>query len=306
VFHEARQQGALLRETSKPCRAWFKAHPFMLRPRRGGFAIRRILALICLSFVAVATAQAANAAARVALVIGNAGYQSHRLPKLAKSAADAAAMADLFRRAGFQVKEAKNLGFFAFKDAIREFAAQASDAEIAVIYFSGHGIGIDGINYLLPIDAKLTIDDDAPREGVDLDSVLSAVMPARHLGLVILDASRARPLVEVMRHTSRAVATDPGARPVEALPANVMVASAAKPGSTTKDGNGSNSPYTAALLKHLAQPGLDIAVAFARVHDEMVAGSKNAQEPVVYGSYGGEPIAIRSGNDLDSTPQQAR
>jgi uncharacterized caspase-like protein len=253
-------------------------------------AIYRILALICLSVAAVAAPQAADAATRVALVIGNSAYQ--RLPKLGKAANDAAAMAALLRKAGYAVKEANNLRFFPFKDAIYAFKAEASEAEVAIIYFSGHGIGVDGINYLLPTDAKLPRDDEAAREGIDLDGIVSATVPAKQLGLVILDASRARPLVEVTRHTNAAVATNPGASEVEPLPGNVMVALAARPGSAAKDGNGTHSPYTAALLKHLAEPGLDVASAFARVRDEVIAGTKNTQEPVVYGSDAAGTVAL--------------
>jgi uncharacterized caspase-like protein len=243
-----------------------------------------------LSLVAVAAPQAANAAARVALVIGNSAYQ--RLPKVAKGVNDAAAMAALLRKAGYTVKEANNLGFFAFKDAIYAFKSVAREAEVAVIYFSGHGIGVDGNNYLLPIDARLTSDDDAAREGINLDSILSAFPSAIQLGLVILDASHARPLVEVTWPASGAVARNSGARPVGSLPGNLMVASSAKPGSTTKDGNGPNSPYTAALLKHLAQSDLEIARALARVHDDVVASTKSKQEPVVYG--GGNATTLRA------------
>jgi uncharacterized caspase-like protein len=257
-------------------------------PRR--FAIRRILALICLSLVvAVGMPQAANAAARVALVIGNSAYQ--RLPKPGRPANDAAAMAALFRKLGYVVKEAKNLGFFAFKDAIYTFKSGASAADVAVVYFSGQGIGLDGVNYLLPTDARLTSDDDAAREGINLESILSAVVPARQLGLVILDASRARALVEVNRHTTQA-AGNSGARPANSLPANVLVASSAKPGSTTKDGDGPSGAYTAALLKHLAEPGIDVAVAFGRIHDDVIKATGNKQAPVVYGSLDGQTVAL--------------
>ena len=201
-------------------------------------------------------------------------------------------MAALLRKAGYTVKEANNLGFFAFKDAIYAFKSVAREAEVAVIYFSGHGIGVDGNNYLLPIDARLTSDDDAAREGINLDSILSAFPSAIQLGLVILDASHARPLVEVTWPASGAVARNSGARPVDSLPGNLMVASSAKPGSTTKDGNGPNSPYTAALLKHLAQSDLEIARALARVHDDVVASTKSKQEPVVYG--GGNASTLRA------------
>jgi uncharacterized caspase-like protein len=243
-----------------------------------------------LILVAVAAPQAANAAARVALVIGNSSYQ--RLPKVAKGVNDAAAMAALLRKAGYTVKEANNLGFFAFKDAIYAFKSVAREAEVAVIYFSGHGIGVDGNNYLLPIDARLTSDDDAAREGINLDSILSAFPSAIQLGLVILDASHARPLVEVTWPASGAVARNSSARPADSLPGNLMVASAAQPGSTTKDGSGANSPYTAALLKHLAQSDLEIARALARVHDDVVASTKSKQEPVVYG--GGNASTLRA------------
>jgi uncharacterized caspase-like protein len=259
-------------------------------PLQGGFTIRRILALTCLTLIAVAIAQTADAAARVALVIGNSAYQ--RLPRLAKPPSDAAAMANLLKRAGFEVRQATSLGFFAFKEAVRAFASDASEAEIAVIYFSGQGMGFDGVNYLLPIDARLTIEDDAAREGIDLDSVISAVMRAKQLGLVILDASYARALVEIGSYPSRTIAGNAGERAANALPENVMVASATKAGATAKDAAGGNSPYAAALLKHLGQPGLDVSLAFARVRDDVLKATGNKQEPVLYGSLDGRTIAL--------------
>lgn len=199
-------------------------------------------------------------------------------------------MANLLKRAGFEVRQATSLGFFAFKEAVRAFAAEASEAEIAVIYFSGQGIGFDGVNYLLPIDARLTIEDDAAREGIDLDSVISAVMRAKQLGLVILDASHARALVEIGNYPSRTIAGNSGERAANALPANVMVASATKAGATAKDADG--DPFAAALIKHLGQPGLDVSLAFARVRDDVLKATGNKQEPVVYGSLDGRTIAL--------------
>jgi len=141
---------------------------------------------------------AALADKRVALVIGNSSYQAGA--KLSNPAKDASAIADLLERAGFdKVVLRLDLGNIDFKREMRKFEDDASDADIALVYFAGHGIEIGGTNYMLPVDARLASDRDADDEAIPLDRILEAVDPARKLRLIILDACRENPFVTAMR-----------------------------------------------------------------------------------------------------------
>lgn len=137
--------------------------------------------------------QPAWATKRVALVIGNSSYQN--VPLLPNPANDAAAIAATLKGAGFDVVDSRlNLAASDMRRALRDFADQARDADIALVYYAGHGIEIDGTNYLIPTDAKLERDTDIYDEAFSLDRVLLAIEPARQLRVVIVDACRNNPL----------------------------------------------------------------------------------------------------------------
>ncbi len=228
---------------------------------------------------------------RVALVVGNSAYANAvRLPNPVK---DAAAIAEMFQKAGFYIVDLRlDLGSLELKRAMREFNLQAGDADIAVIYFAGHGIEIGGINYLIPVDAKLATDLDAEDEGVSLDRVIRATEPARRLRLVILDACRDNPFDKKMLRTTATRAVSSGLAKIEVTLANTMVAYAAKANSTAEDGKGDHSPFSAALLKYLPEPGVDVRIAFGKVRDEVLSSTGRRQEPFVYGSLGGEEVSL--------------
>jgi len=254
----------------------------------------RLRLLSCLAVaVAVMTlmSPAALAERRVAVVIGNSSYQN--VARLSNPVNDAAAIAALFEAAGFDVVTAlRDLGNLEFKRAVRDFTALARGADIAVIFYAGHGIEIGGGNYLLPVDAKLAKDYDAEDEAVPLDRIVRALEPARRLRLVLLDACRDNPFVRTMQRTLAVRAVTGGLAKVEPMTTDTLIAFAAKAGSTAEDGSGPHSPFTAALLKHIAAPGLDIQMALRRVRDEVLRSTGNRQEPYVYGSLGGSEIAL--------------
>jgi len=134
----------------------------------------------------------------VALIIGNSGYQ--HVARLANPANDSVAMSDALRSAGFDTVELRrDLTATLMRRAIRDFSDAARDADVAIIYFAGHGIEIDGANYLIPVDAVLERDIDAFDEAIPLDRLLSVIEPAKKLRLVILDACRDNPFAKVMR-----------------------------------------------------------------------------------------------------------
>lgn len=236
---------------------------------------------------------AAWAEKRVALIVGNSRYQT--VPQLANPSRDANAVAKLFRDAGFDSVEVQiNVGNLEFKRAIRKFETSADQADIAVVYYAGHGLELAGTNYLIPVDARLASDRDADDEAILLERLVSSADGAKRLRLVILDACRDNPFVPAMRRerklANRAVTSGLGR--VEPTSTDTLIAYAAKAGSTADDGDGQHSPFTAAVLKNLTVPGLDVRLAFGRVRDEVLKTTSNRQEPFVYGSLGGGNISL--------------
>src|SRR5215216_6679542 len=237
------------------------------------------------------TTGAAWAQKRVALVIGNGAYQS--VAKLPNPIKDATAIAEMFKKAGFEwVKVRQDLGNLEFKRALREFMDAAADADVAVVYYAGHGIQVRDMNYMIPVDAKLATEIDAEDEAVSLDRIVMALEPAKRLRLVILDACRDNPFARSMKRRVAMRAVTGGLAKMEPTLGETLIAYAAKAGSTAEDGDSENSPFAAALIKHLAVPGLDIRLAFGRVRDDVLKRTGNRQEPFVYGSLGGEAIAL--------------
>ncbi len=236
---------------------------------------------------------AAWAEKRVALIVGNSSYQV--VPRLPNPARDANAVARMFRDAGFDSVDVQlNVGNLEFKRAIRRFETTADEADIAVVYYAGHGLELSGTNYLVPIDARLASDRDAVDEAILLERLVSAADGAKRLRLVILDACRDNPFVTTMRRESKTATRGvvSGLSRVEPTSTDTLIAYAAKAGSTADDGDGLHSPFTAAVLKNLTVPGLDVRLAFGRVRDEVLKTTSNRQEPFVYGSLGGGNISL--------------
>jgi uncharacterized caspase-like protein len=228
---------------------------------------------------------------RVALVLGNSAYQN--VAPLPNPANDAAKMAATLKDAGFDVVDSRrDLPAAETRRALRDFADRARDADIAVVYYAGHGIEVDGSNYLIPVDAKLERDTDIYDEALSLDRILIAIEPAKKLRLVILDACRDNPFSKKMKRTVAARSVGQGLAKVEPTSPNVLIAYSAKAGSTAADGDGTNSPFTIALSHHLTTPGLDVRRAFGFVRDEVLKTTGNRQEPFVYGSLGGEDVPL--------------
>src|SRR6187399_422892 len=179
---------------------------------------------------------------RVALVLGNSAYRN--VAPLTNPINDSAKIAATLKEAGFDVVDSRrDLPAAETRRALRDFADRARDADIAVVYYAGHGIEVDGSNYLIPVDAKLERDTDVYDEALSLDRVLIAIEPAKKLRLVILDACRDNPFSKNMKRTvaSRAIAR--GLAKVEPSSPNTLVAFAAKAGLTALDGDGKNSPF---------------------------------------------------------------
>jgi uncharacterized caspase-like protein len=247
--------------------------------------------LFCISASPVAAEK------RVALVIGLSEYQ--HVPRLPNPARDADAMALVFKTAGFDVVDnERDLGISDLRRVIREFSETSRDADISVVYYAGHGIEVDGTNYLVPADAKLSSDFDIEDETISLDRVLKALDSVRRLKLVILDACRDNPFAKSMKRSLATRSIGRGLAKIEPAMSDTLIAFAAKAGAVANDGDGQNSPFATALIKHIVEPGLDLRLAFGRVRDDVLKSTGNRQEPFVYGSLGGETMAL--------VPQTAR
>jgi uncharacterized caspase-like protein len=259
---------------------------------------RHVARALCAFAMAMLASHAALANRRVALIIGNAKYE--HADTLANTVNDADAIAALLTRAGFDaVDERRNVGVVEFKRAVREFMLSAASADIAVVYYSGHGIEVGGANYMIPIDARLANNFDVEDEAIALDRIITATQPARKLRLIILDACRDNPFVHSAQHPSetRSLANETrsianGLVSVQPTGTDTLIAYAAKAGSVSYDGAGPNSPFTTALVKHIAEPGLDIRIALGKVRDDVLASTGDRQEPFVYGSLGGDTISL--------------
>jgi hypothetical protein len=254
--------------------------------------------LLILATLFVLPSLPAIAEKRVALVIGNSAYTHVGL--LPNTPRDATAMADLLTQAKFDSVDLKtDVTVSALRAAVRDFAQKAQDADIAVIYYAGHGIEVDGVNYLIPVDAALKTDVDVEDETVSLDRLLRVLEPVKRLRLVILDACRDNPFARTMARSVRTRSIGRGLAKVEPETTNTLIAFAARAGSTASDGAGTNSPFTEALVANIAEPGVDLRLAFGKVRDDVMRSTANRQEPFTYGSLGGATVALVSKPEAD-------
>ena len=238
---------------------------------------------------------------RVALVIGNSSYKS--VPELTNPQKDAEAVAASLRNIGFEtVTLAADATREKLIDALRAFANEAEKSDWAMVYYAGHGIEVNGQNYLIPVDAKLAADRDVQFEAVPLDQVLAALEGAKKLKLVLLDACRDNPFAPQMRKTAApevmAAASTAGGKvgtrsigrglgEVKVQGASLVVF-AAKHGQTALDGEGANSPFAVAMVQRIATPGVEINKIFRLVRDDVMEATAGRQEPYTYGSLPGK------------------
>ena len=251
--------------------------------------LRSLLLLVV--FLPLAARAAPDNERRIALVIGIGGYQN--APHLANPVNDARAIGDSLRRLKFEVTELYDPDFRELSGGVRAFGIRAANADVAVIYYAGHGVQVAGENYLIPADAKLERERDLLYEAMPLDRLLGEVSQASHIGIVLLDSCRNNPFVDrvarSMTVVGRAVATNPGMARVDNVPRNTMVVMAAKADQIAEDGT-DHSPFAAALLTHFQMPGLELSLFFRSVRDTVLRATNNRQEPYVFSSLGAEPF----------------
>jgi tetratricopeptide (TPR) repeat protein len=234
--------------------------------------------------VPAATPAAAARGRRVALIIGNAAYKN--VTALLNPRHDAEALAASLRATGFEtVTVVSDMTREKLTDALRTFANEAEKADWAVVYYSGHGMEVNGTNYLIPVEAKIATDRDVQFEAIPLDQVMASVEGAKKLKLILLDACRDNPFAPQMRRTA------PGEAVAAAAPTGggtvatrsvgrglgevkvsgaTLVVYAAKHGQTALDGEGNNSPFAIAVVQRIATPNVEINKVFRLVRDDVM------------------------------------
>jgi uncharacterized caspase-like protein len=219
--------------------------------------------------------EGAQAETRLALVIGNSDYRT--VSVLPNPANDARAMEKLLRDAGFEITSAPNLTQADMRRAIRDFAtmvtARGGPSTVALIYYAGHGVQIDGENYLVPVDARIEREADVAIEAVRLNDVMTALgNTASGTRIVILDACRNNPFSTIKQTTGRGLA-------IVDAPTGSIVSYSTAPGMEALDGAGDNSPFTAALVSVAREPNLPIEHAFKRVRLDVHKATHGVQTP---------------------------
>jgi uncharacterized protein YecT (DUF1311 family) len=232
-------------------------------------------AMILLIFMAAP----ALAETKVALVIGNAAYKF--ASTLANPINDSNAVATRLAALGFDVQLEQDLTGQAFRVALGQFSDKALHADLALVYYAGHGIEMGGQNYLIPVDSEMRSETTAQFETVSLDQVLTTVRGAGALGIVMLDACRDNPFANSMTRKSGTRAVSRGLAPVSVEGEGGLVVSfAAQAGSTADDGDNGHSPYAEAFIEVLDQPGLEVGRMFRTLRAKVREKSGGRQVPV--------------------------
>jgi hypothetical protein len=249
----------------------------------GGVVMRRPvfsdLALVSglLLFLQISITGAASAESRVALVVGQSAYRA--VPALPNAANDARKIAELLGNAGFQVTAAPDLSQNEMREAISDFAAKVAASEpdtVALVFYAGHGLQIDGENYLVPVDVDPKREADIPLQAVRLNDLMNTLgaLPTR-MRIFMLDACRNNPfpaLSQTAGHGLAIVNTRAGAP-------GSFISFSTSPGSEAEDGSGADSPYTTALLEVAKEPNLLIEEAMKRVRVAVYKATDGRQVP---------------------------
>jgi uncharacterized caspase-like protein len=242
------------------------------------FSLGAYWRILLVSLIAgLLVANPAHAEKRVALVIGNGAYA--HAPPLPNPAHDAEDVAAALKRSGFEVISGGDLSQADMQENEIRFARAATNADVAVFYYSGHAMQFNGINYLMPIDAKL--DDEADlKRFLRVDDILGDLQQAKNLRILVLDSCRDNPLAESLRRSiakTRGVSMPRGLNKMEA-PLGTIISFSTQAGQTAEDGKGRNSPYTAAFLKHIEEKH-EIGDVFREISTDVYDSSGKLQLP---------------------------
>lgn len=240
--------------------------------------MRALARLFLLTVLGAGLAFPALAEKRVALVIGNSAYK--HAPALANPKNDAEGMAASLKRLGFEVLAGTDLDKPAMEKLLQAFAERLETADVALVFYAGHGLQVHGRNYLVPIDGKLDRESDLAFQAVPLDLVQQLMEQGQRTNIVILDACRDNPLARNLARTMGTRSTSIG-RGLGETKAGVgtLIVYATQPGNVALDGEGKNSPFTLSLLKHIEAPGLEIRQVLTRVRNEVIVATRDRQVP---------------------------
>ena len=272
-----------------------------IRPMQGrqtGFALIRTLQFVLMFAIAwmivPGIADASTSEKRVALVVGNGAYKN--VIQLPNPPNDAKAIADALRRLDFKVIEAIDADHDTMNSRMREFANALEGADVGLFFYAGHGLQVNGENYVVPIDAALKTPADLDFETFKIGDVLKQLDAQARVKLVILDACRNNPLAEAL---ARSLAKSKGSLSRSATPTSglaapsttakgTVIAFATAPGTTALDGEGAHSPFTQALLSNLETPGIDVEIMLKRVKADVAKLTQDGQSPWVNSSLDAE------------------
>jgi len=226
------------------------------------------------------SANVAKADKRVAFVLGNSAYKN--VAPLPNPAIDAKSMAKVLRNVGFEVVEGANLTRDRMTERLLEFGKKAEGADVALFFYAGHGIAINGTNYLLPVDADLKSEMDVKLgAAINIDVTLEQTMSDAKVKLVFLDACRDNPFAARIRSAkaTRSVNVQAGLAEMKSGE-GTLIAFATGPGQTALDGEaGTNSPFTRALMANIASPGVEIQQAMTKVRAQVNEETNKGQLP---------------------------
>ena len=253
------------------------------------------------------SANIAKADKRVAFVVGNGAYKN--VAQLPNPAIDAKAMAMVLRNVGFEVVEGTNLTRDKMTERLLEFGKKAEGADVALFFYAGHGIAINGTNYLLPIDADIKSEMDVKLgNAINVDAALDQTMNDSKVKLVFLDACRDNPFAAKIRPNSatRSLSVQSGLAEMKSGE-GTLIAFATGPGQTALDGEvGTNSPFTRALMANITQPGVEIQQAMTKVRAQVNEETNKNQLPWGHTNLTGSvflnPAAAATGVSAEASP----
>ena len=241
-----------------------------------------LFVLICGGVLAAAPATAQK---RVALVIGNGSYQ--HTAHLKNPVNDAGDVAAALERLGFDVLRSIDLSHSGMRDIIRTFSQKVNGADVALVFYAGHGLQVSGKNYLLPVDAQIETQADLEFGSIDLNLLLSFMEGQAKTSIVFLDACRDNPLGSRLSRGTRSASVGRGLAQVD-TGVGTLIAFATQPGNVALDGDGRNSPFTSALLTIMERPGLPLSEVMISVRNEVLKSTAGKQVPWEHSSLTGQ------------------
>src|SRR5271168_1595956 len=227
---------------------------------------RIFVALVLLSCL-TAGSSPADAGVRLALVLGNSRYEA--VPALDNPSNDAADLAQALRGVGFEVIEQRDATREAMARAVHDFSERLRGADVALFFYAGHGLQMNGENYLLPVDARIDSAADVRFNTINLTDIQQEMEGGGRANIIILDACRNNPFAEKLSRGGRGVTTR-GLGRIDASGEGSLIVYSTQPNNVALDGAGRNSPFTSALIRHVTTPGLEVRQMISKVRGDVL------------------------------------